>query len=217
MGRKKRYTLAIKPERGTFMESFGQKVKYLRNSIGYSQERLAREIGISTKSIQRYESGKYQPDTYAVVKLATFFGVSADYLLGSIGLIAQRQEAKKIPRHGQRGALYKQYIACKNHYAIDEASDYYWIFLNDDGSCGGQTEWAGWANREATLEIRRLRPVNPYGAIRLCAHIYQPPLIVNSPADVIVFLTYGGQAIVRADICEKYLEWFCRDYIGPHP
>lgn len=198
------------------MESFGQRIRRLRVSAGYSQERLAVEIGISTKSIQRYESGKYQPDTYAVKKLAAFFGVSTDYLLGSAGLIAQqREEEKKISEQGRRNMLYAQYLICRNHYVIDDSSIYYWIYLNEDGSCGGQTEWTGWANREATLEIRRLRPVQPYNAIQLCAATYQQPLIINSHADVIVFLIYGGQAIIRADICEKYLGDTFKEFIVP--
>ncbi len=36
----------------------------------------------------------------------------------------------------------------------------------------------------------------------------------ESQMDAMVFLIYGGQAIVREDICEKYLPEFVQDFIG---
>lgn len=200
------------------MKSLGEKIKKLRMAIGLSQEQLSESLEISVKSIQRYEAGKSRPDTHTLIKLATFFDVSADYLLGLIGIKAQMvKEENKIFQDGQYNALYKRYLDCKNHIAVDEEATYYWIYFGDDENFGGQTQWVGWADEEQTLEVRRLRPVIPQAAINMCTKVYEKPLVINSQADAAIFRVFGGQAIVKADICKKYLPEFYEDYIVPTP
>lgn len=146
------------------------------------------------KSIQRYEQG-YKSDTYTLVQLATFFNVSADYLLGLKGYKEQMEERKhKLKGEDGYNELYSHYLKCLNNYEIVEDARYYWIESIDD-CIGGQTQWVGWADNEYKLEIRRLRPVKPKSAIEAC----------------------GGQAIVRADICEQYLPEFMEDFITENP
>ena len=184
-------------------------------SIGFSQEALAEELEVNVKTIQRYEAGKSRPDTHTLIKMATFFDVSTDYLLGLIGLIAQiaEEEKKGISQQGGQNPLYKKYIKCKSSVEIDESADYYWICYEENGHIGGQTQWVGWANEGKRIEIRRLRPVIPSKAVKICTDVYNRPLLINSKQDVETFLIYGGQAIVKADICQKYLPEFCEDYI----
>jgi len=47
-----------------------------------SQLDLAKGIDAGQKSISNWESGSHEPPATAVYKLAKFFGVSSDYLLG---------------------------------------------------------------------------------------------------------------------------------------
>jgi len=198
------------------MDPVGKKIKKLRSSLGISQEQLAEAIGSNVKSIQRYETEKSRPDTFTLIRLAAFFDVSTDYLLGLMSWDAEREQEKKryIHRHGQYSELYKRYLACKNDVHIDEAADYYWIELTEDGHPGGQTAWVGWADKEKRIEIRELRPVIPQAVINLCAAINEKPMLLNTKEDAELFLIFGGQAVVRADICEKYLPEFCRPYIS---
>lgn len=198
------------------MNGFRERLKELRLAARLSQEKLANQLQITVKSIQRYESG-YRPDTYALVKLATYFNVSTDYLLGLKNYKESIKERKEILK-GEDGysELYSNYLNCLNNYEIVEDTTYYWIELEDD-YIGGQTEWIGWFNEERTLEIRRLRPVKTKGAIEMCTRVNGKPMVINSQMDAMVFLIYGGQAIVREDICEKYLPEFLQDYIGPNP
>jgi len=198
------------------MESFAKKIKELRVAAGFSQEKLAKQVGTTVKSIQRYERG-YKSDTYALVQLATFFNVSADYLLGLKGYKEQMEERKhKLKGEDGYNELYSHYLKCLNNYEIVEDAKYYWIELIDD-CIGGQTQWVGWADNEYKLEIRRLRPVKPKSAIEACVRVIGKPMVINSLLDVIVFLIYGGQAIVRADICEQYLPEFMEDFITENP
>ena len=58
------------------------RLKQLRENEGLSQEELAEQLGISEPQIWRYEKGESSPRADVLTKLATFFTVSADYLLG---------------------------------------------------------------------------------------------------------------------------------------
>lgn len=198
------------------MDLFANKIKELRVEAGLSQEKLAKHLGITVKSVQRYERG-YRPDTYALVNLATFFDVSVDYLLGLKGYKEQMKEREHKLR-GETGynELYSQYLRCMNNYEITEGAEYYWIELKNE-YIGGQTQWVGWADDECKLEIRRIRPVIPKAAIESCQQVIGKPMIINSQLDAVVFLIYGGNAIVRSDICEQYLPQFMEDFITENP
>ncbi len=54
----------------------------LRKEKNMTQQRLAIELGIDQASVSSYESGRHLPSVDVLVKLALFFGVSTDYLLG---------------------------------------------------------------------------------------------------------------------------------------
>ena len=57
-------------------------IKELRIEKKISQSVLAKEIGVSQKAIDYWERGVNEPKASYIVKLADFFDVSADYLLG---------------------------------------------------------------------------------------------------------------------------------------
>lgn len=58
----------------------GENIKYFRKLKGYSQEQLARKLGITQGSVSLWEKGKNGPDTKTAVKLAQIFGISIDQL-----------------------------------------------------------------------------------------------------------------------------------------
>ena len=57
-------------------------IKELRIEKKISQSVLAKEIGVSQKAIDYWERGINEPKASYIIKLADFFDVSADYLLG---------------------------------------------------------------------------------------------------------------------------------------
>ena len=62
---------------------FGANLKKLREDAHLSQEQLADVIGVSKSTIGMYEQGKRMPNTNTILKdIATYFGVSIDYLVG---------------------------------------------------------------------------------------------------------------------------------------
>lgn len=54
----------------------------LREAAGISQYELARRLKISRSALGNYENGLRQPDFETLTKLADFFGVTVDHLLG---------------------------------------------------------------------------------------------------------------------------------------
>ena len=58
------------------------RIRDLREDADLKQSELAAATGISQMTLSNYESGKSNPDSYAIIKLAEFFNVTTDYLLG---------------------------------------------------------------------------------------------------------------------------------------
>ena len=58
------------------------RIKEIRISKGIRQIELAQTLGISQSTLSTWENGRYEPDIAAINKLADYFGVSSDYLLG---------------------------------------------------------------------------------------------------------------------------------------
>jgi transcriptional regulator with XRE-family HTH domain len=64
------------------MEQLGKRVKKIRNSKGMRLEDLAERIGTGRSNLGHIERGRNAPSVELLVKLADFFQVSTDYLLG---------------------------------------------------------------------------------------------------------------------------------------
>ncbi len=61
---------------------FAERLFELRQEKHLSQEALAKAIGVSQKSIDFWEKGINEPKLSYIVKLASFFGISCDFLMG---------------------------------------------------------------------------------------------------------------------------------------
>ena len=53
----------------------------LRKKLGWSQEQLAQELGVSRQSVSKWESAMSIPELDKIVVMSALFGVSTDYLL----------------------------------------------------------------------------------------------------------------------------------------
>ncbi len=58
------------------------RIKTLRTERNMGQNLLAKELNVSNASISYWENAKQEPSAQAIYKLAQYFGVSADYILG---------------------------------------------------------------------------------------------------------------------------------------
>lgn len=64
------------------MEIVAERIKTLRLEKNIGQNFLAKEMGVSNASISYWENAKQEPSAQAIYKIANYFGVSADYILG---------------------------------------------------------------------------------------------------------------------------------------
>ena len=60
----------------------GHNITKLRMEKGIYQKELALYLKVSIGTISNYEKGRHYPDPNTLCKIAEFFGVTTDYLLG---------------------------------------------------------------------------------------------------------------------------------------
>ena len=58
------------------------RIRSLREDRDLRQSDVSKATGIDQRTLSNYETGKTNPDSFAIIKLADFFDVSCDYLLG---------------------------------------------------------------------------------------------------------------------------------------
>ena len=63
--------------RGDFMI-----LKEIRKAKGISQLKLAMDLNTNQNTISRYETGEREPGINELIKIADYFNVSIDYLVG---------------------------------------------------------------------------------------------------------------------------------------
>lgn len=62
--------------------TFGQLLAVLREEKGIPQKELASQLNISISTVSNYENGVHCPDFNMLCRIADYFGVTTDYLLG---------------------------------------------------------------------------------------------------------------------------------------
>lgn len=87
-------------------------IKEAREEAGFSQRELAEIVGVAPNTFHGYESGKHDPKSDLLVKIASACHVSVDFLLG-----IQNKESKKItPLHSSEAMkLAKDYDDLDSH------------------------------------------------------------------------------------------------------
>ena len=69
------------------------RIKECRKAAGMSQKYVSMTLGLAGPSISNWESGKTKPTNENLVRLASLFGVTVDYLLG----IDSTKQQEKAP------------------------------------------------------------------------------------------------------------------------
>ena len=69
-----------------------ERLRDLREDRDLRQIDVSRETGIDQKTLSNYETGKTNPDSEALWKLADFFGVTLDELVGRKPPVPTRRE-----------------------------------------------------------------------------------------------------------------------------
>lgn len=61
----------------------GKTIKELRLEEGISQRELGNRLNVCNQTVSFWESGQREPDLDTLLKIAKYFEVSTDYLLGN--------------------------------------------------------------------------------------------------------------------------------------
>ncbi|MEW6448256.1 MAG: helix-turn-helix domain-containing protein [Bacillota bacterium] len=89
--------------------SLKERLKLLREEKGLTQEKLAKNLSLSVSAIGMYEAGERQPPYATLERIASFFDVSVDYLLGRTeerhGFIREPREDYVFLRYRTRPLL----------------------------------------------------------------------------------------------------------------
>ncbi|AZO95240.1 helix-turn-helix domain-containing protein [Halocella sp. SP3-1] len=75
------------------MAELKDRIKQLRNEKGITQDDLATYLGVSRSTVAGYETAKRKPEYETLQKIASYFKVSVDYLLGNTN---ERHPADKL-------------------------------------------------------------------------------------------------------------------------
>ena len=127
---------------------FSQIVKSLRLERGWSQQEVADRLGVSNKTISKWESGGGFPDIAILPALAELYGVTADDIL-----------AGEAVRQSTGGRQVEQYLAQRYGlrwrigYAVAALCllaavlfrPYVWVWLLLAGAAAAV--WIGWGRR----------------------------------------------------------------------
>lgn len=76
----------------------GERLTYLRRREGISQKELGSRLNLSHYTISSYEKDRSEPNDEIKVRIARYFNVSADYLMGLID--------QPLPYDREEGVLY---------------------------------------------------------------------------------------------------------------
>jgi HTH-type transcriptional regulator, competence development regulator len=71
---------------------FPKRLKALRLQKKLTHQDMADFLGITRQGYSKYENGQSQPDIETINKLAEFFNVTTDYLLGRTDVLETRTE-----------------------------------------------------------------------------------------------------------------------------
>lgn len=66
------------------MDTFGERLKYLRNKHNLTQEQFALKFFLNKSSVSRYEKNLQFPEFDTLLKISSFFNISLDFILCQI-------------------------------------------------------------------------------------------------------------------------------------
>ncbi len=65
------------------MNRFSERLRYLRKINGVTQAELSRYLGYGYTAVSNYENAEHQPDYNTLMKIAEYFNVLIDFLMGA--------------------------------------------------------------------------------------------------------------------------------------
>ena len=76
-------------------------IRTLRKSAGLTMKQFGSLMGVSESTISLYETGKNEPDIKMLIKMAEYFGVTIDTLVGCNPSMQSDETKKQPPAQGE--------------------------------------------------------------------------------------------------------------------
>ncbi len=64
------------------MADLAERLEELKESRNLKQKEIASAVGVPLRTYQRYEYGEREPQASVLIRMADYFNVSIDYLVG---------------------------------------------------------------------------------------------------------------------------------------
>lgn len=103
------------------MDKLNNRIVALRKQNKVTQEILSKAIGVSRTTLAHYEIGRRKPDYEILQKIADFFSVSTDYLLGRNFTEEEQQIITKIQDNVPLDKIASQHDISYKGQVLDEA------------------------------------------------------------------------------------------------
>lgn len=65
------------------VETFGSRLRQLRMNYNFTQRTFAAQFGVVQSAVGNWESGRRVPNLHTIKRIAAFFDVTTDYLIGA--------------------------------------------------------------------------------------------------------------------------------------
>ena len=99
---------------------FQERLNFLLKDNNMFQSDLAKYVGYTTQAISRWCRGETEPDLNSLIKIANFFDVSTDYLLGNEKKKEDNEKIKNIEKEALRKVLVNNGYMKNNEDLTDE-------------------------------------------------------------------------------------------------
>ena len=140
-----------------------QRLANLRRSKGYSQEGLARKLGLSRQAVSKWERAESSPDTENLISLAKLYGVSLDDLLNPSDEIEDDIEFENEDRARQREEEATE--RARTHEAAARATEAATQASDAAAKAAQAASWSAQAANAATARATaQVNGVSPTGA-----------------------------------------------------
>ncbi|WDL70119.1 LexA family transcriptional regulator [Helicobacter winghamensis] len=190
----------------------GKKIRQAREEQGYSQEQLANELGITTRTLQNYEYGKSDVGVILITKIANILKINSDYFFKECSSPIVRQNNKNIVR--QSFANSKNLSPSPTNLKKNEQDNFYLIpKLDISASAGSGNELEGLECYESgqMLAIDKVFfktiPMGNIKAIKVDGYSMVPMLLPDSwvifeeggefKGDGLYIINYANQLMVK--------------------
>ena len=98
-------------EKNSLSSSFSLRLSEAISKFGIKQKDLAKAVNIREQTLSRYKSGSCIPDTEELYRLAKFFGVTMDWLMGDGEQVGESPWKKRALNAEAKLAKYKSATA----------------------------------------------------------------------------------------------------------